>query len=482
MSCGKYALLCPVALNCLSSHDWMCSLRVAQGGGWKACQCLWRASKHERTAGAPDGVAVGPDHHRATHGAVVCQLRLADDVQVPPAGRKRESRLSPHPVRLLLTGPNAAFTAQHTSARVLCPQAPHLEKSTDLGVTATSTALPPPPLPPLPGLEPPPWAGDGTASTLPAALHHRVLPLLLLAQPGTWGDCQCPWAWPTNTWAGLTAAPPLCWHSMRGAHPVSNGDMTSGRRCGAALRGACPETHRRSALRAAMHGAAMRGVSTSPAGIWCGVRRPPSGRGHSLILADDVAAAVAVVEPVLVVWTRSSRASTRRRLRVCVAGWRCVNEAECAPRGRPGVTGTFSNGCPLRLPALQASKTPTSPFIAPGQQAQVCAPPPTQQREQQRGGAKRQCPLARLRTAHTTRPSSAAPDPKLPLRCLPAACRLRLRGRRRHTRCVHSPGVRLERWAFATARSHCLLLPPRYRAFRCGAPLQAPETGQCCRR
>lgn len=32
---------------------------------------------------------------------------------------------------------------------------------------------------------------------------------------------------------------------------------------------------------------------------------------------------------------------------------------------------------PTPLPALQASKTPTSPFIAPGQQAQVCAPPST---------------------------------------------------------------------------------------------------------
>jgi hypothetical protein len=141
-------------------------------------------------------------------------------------------------------------------------------------------------------------------------------------------------------------------------------------------------------------------------------------------------------------WTRSSRASTRRRLRVCVAGWRCVSEAECTRRGRPGVSGPFSNGCPLRPPALQASKTPTSPFIAPGQQAQVCAPPVTQQTEQRRGSAKRQCPLARPRTAHTTRPFCAAPDPNLLLRCQPAACRLRLRGRRRHTRCVYPPRVR----------------------------------------
>ena len=37
----------------------------------------------------PDGVAVGPDHHRAPHRAVLGQLGLGDHVLVPAAGSPR---------------------------------------------------------------------------------------------------------------------------------------------------------------------------------------------------------------------------------------------------------------------------------------------------------------------------------------------------------------------------------------------------------
>lgn len=239
-------------MNCLSSHDWMCSLETSRyagcgGRGWRGPAPGWRASggtKRERALsveeGAPDGVAVGPDHHRPTHGAVVCQLRLTHDVQVPPAGGWRGVDSASAAVGLAVSPPHRRRVRRpaHTHGCLAIPT-PHLEKSTDLGVTATSTALPPPPPPPLPGLDAP-CAGDGTASTLPPALHARALPLLLLPQLGPWGATHCPEAWPSNTWAGRATAPLLSGHSMHMPVSAQTPKAAAGAARGA-MQGALPD-------------------------------------------------------------------------------------------------------------------------------------------------------------------------------------------------------------------------------------------------
>ena len=263
------------------------------------------------------------------------------------------------------------------------------------------------------------------------ATRPRVAPAAA-APAGAVGRCPLPRGLAKQHVGGSSyrAAPVRTQHAhARQRSDAQSGSWSSQRR---AARCFARQTHRRSALRAAKHGAAMRGASTRLAGMWCGVPVTASSKGP---LRDDVSTGIdcrlprsAAMDPFIQGLDEEAAARVR--------GW--VEVRETGGRERSRLSG---GGC------AGLKRVPTLPTPLPGQQdahvavyrARAAVPGACsawRPRRRRSGGAARSgsahSPAWALAPKHTL--PAPPPDPLVPLRRPPAACRRRLRGRRHPTR------------------------------------------------